>query len=56
MYTWEKLRQTEELTKMAEATTVNTIFSERQRRVLGVVVWDFKGEGDNLYGDGNANT
>ena len=36
MYTWETLRKTEQLTKMAEALILNTIFSYRQRRMLGV--------------------
>ena len=40
---------------MVEAANLNTIFSEGQRRMLGVVVWDFKGEEGNSHGDGKAN-
>ena len=29
---------------MAEDFTLNTIFSQRQKRMLGVAIWDFKGE------------
>ena len=28
---------------MAKALILNTVFSQRQKRMLGVVVWDFKG-------------
>lgn len=40
---------------MAETFTLNTLFSEPQERILGTVVWEFKGEGGNLLGDGKAN-
>ena len=40
---------------MIETLTLNTIFSERQRRMLGEVVWDFKGEEGNSLGDDKAN-
>ena len=36
MYTWERLRQAEQLAKMAEAPTLNIISSKRQRGMLGV--------------------
>ena len=36
-------RKTEELAKMAENLTLNTIFSSTQKRILGVEVWILKG-------------
>ena len=55
MYTWERLRKTEQLIKTAEVVILNSIFSSRQRRMLGVVVWGFKGEEGNSHGNGKAN-
>ena len=55
MYTWERPRKTESLSKIVETLTLNTIFSSRQKRMLRVVVWDFKREKGNSHGDGKAN-
>ena len=35
------------MTHQNENFTLDTIFSKRQKRMLGVVVWDFKGEEGN---------
>ena len=40
---------------MAKVLTLNTIFTLRQKRILGIVVWDFTGEKGNSYGNGKAN-
>ena len=40
---------------MAKALTLKTIFNQRQKRMLGVVVWDFKGQEGNSHEDGKAN-
>ena len=40
---------------MTETLILNTIFSEIQKRMLGEVVWDFKGEESNSLGDDKAN-
>ena len=52
---WKRPRKTEQVVKMAEDITLTIIFSQRQKRMLGVVVWDFKGEENNSHGDGKAN-
>ena len=39
---------------MPEILSLNTIFSLRQNRILGVEVWYFKGEEGNLPGDEKA--
>ena len=39
---------------MAQALTLNTIYNQRQKRLLGVVVWDFKREERDSLGDGKA--
>lgn len=39
---------------MAQALTLNTIYNQRQKRLLGVVVWDFKREEGDSHGDGKA--
>ena len=54
MYTWERPRKTEELTKTAKTLILNTVFRERQNKMLGVVVLDFKGEEGNSHGDRKA--
>ena len=41
--------------QMIEPLTLNTTFSERQKRMLGEVVWDFKGEEGNSHKDGKPN-
>jgi hypothetical protein len=40
---------------MAETFTLNTVFSYRQKRLWGAVVWDFKKEEGNSQEDGKAN-
>lgn len=42
------------VTKMAKAFPLNTIFNYKQKRILGVVVWDFKGEENNSHKDGEV--
>ena len=37
---------------MAEILTLNAIFSSRQKRMLGVMVWDLNREEGNLHRDG----
>ena len=39
---------------MPDNLTLNTIISSRQRRILGVVVLDFKAEEGNSHEDGKA--
>ena len=42
---WKRPRKTKELAKMARMLTLNTIFySKRKKRMLGIMVWDPKGE------------
>ena len=38
------------MAKMATALTLNTVFSERQQRMLSVMVWQVKGEEGNSQG------
>ena len=40
---------------MAQILNLNTIFSNRETRILGVVIWEFEGEKSNWHGDGKAN-
>ena len=46
--------KTELLTKMAKALTLNTIFNQRPKRMLRVLVWDFEEEEGSSHGDGKA--
>lgn len=40
---------------MAETLNLSTFFSSRQKRMLGVIVSDFKGEEGNSYEGRKAN-
>ena len=39
------------VTQITETLTLNTIFRYRRKKILAVVVWDFKGEEGNFHGD-----
>ena len=45
MHTWERLRKTEEFTKMVETFTLNTVFSLKEN--VRIVAWVLKGEEGN---------
>ena len=55
MYKWERSREIEELTKIAKVLTLKAVFNQRQKCMLGLVVWDFKGQEGNSLENGNAN-
>ena len=52
---WERPRKTEQVTQMAKDLILNTLFSQRLKRRLGLVVWDFIEEEASLHRDGKAN-
>ena len=52
MYTRERARGTEYLTKVAETLMLNSIFRLGQMRTLRV--WDFSGKESNAHEDGKA--
>ena len=51
----EETPKREQLAEMAKTLSLSIIFSYKQERMLGVVVWDFTGDEGNSHGCGKAN-
>ena len=57
MYTQERIKRTEKLTKMAKILKIHlySAKSKKKKKMLRVVVWDFRGEENNFQGDAKVN-